>query len=89
MGMLLIPLSRLGHLRVVLAGRSLPQAHGSYRVLCQDYQLQPVKDMEAYVEYCKNSNLTLTEQSISVLAQAFDYIPGLFAEVLPKFIHRG
>jgi hypothetical protein len=87
--MLLVPLSRLGHVRMVLAGRSLPQPHGSYRVLCQDYQLLPVKDMQAYIEFCQNSNLTLPEQSIPILAQAFDYIPGLFAEVLSKFTLRG
>lgn len=83
--MLLIPVSRLSHIRVVMAGRFLPEAHGSYRTLCRDYHLLPVKDVKAYLEYCQNINPTLSERDISVLAHAFDYTPGFVAEALRKF----
>lgn len=83
--MLLIPLSRLGYIRVVIAGRLLPEAHGSYRAFCQDFHLQPVRDVKAYFEYCQSTYPTLSERDVSVLAHAFDYIPGFVAETLPKF----
>src|SRR5262249_17827025 len=37
---LLVSLSRLKHIRVVLAGRSLPEPDGSYHTLCLSHQLQ-------------------------------------------------
>jgi hypothetical protein len=83
--MLLISLARLDHVRVVIAGRSLPEAHGSYRSRCQSYQLLPVKEVEAYIAYCQQVNPKLSEQSIRDLVHAFDYVPGLFAEILLKF----
>lgn len=82
---LLIPVSRLSHIRVVMAGRFLPEVHGSYRILCRDCSLLPVKDIKAYFEYCVNVNSTLSERDISILAHAFDYTPGFVAEALRKF----
>jgi hypothetical protein len=87
--MLLVQVSRLDHIRVVIAGRSLPETNGSYSSLCRNYQLQPVIEMEAYFTYCQNLKATLVEQSIRDLVHACDYIPGMFVEfVLPKFIQQ-
>jgi hypothetical protein len=86
MGTLLISISRFSHIRVVTAGRFLPETHGSYRALCRDYQLLPIKDVKAYLDYCESINPDLSERDISVLAQAFDYTPGFVAEALRKFI---
>jgi hypothetical protein len=85
----LVQLSLLNRIRVVVAGRSLPEAHGSYTALCRSYQLLPVAEEEAYITYCKSLNVRLAEQSIRDFAYAFDYKPGMFADyVLPKFVQR-
>jgi hypothetical protein len=82
---LLLSTSRLKHIRVVLAGRSLPEPHGSYRALCQSHQLLPITQINEYVTYCQQSNITLSENTIRTLAHAFGYIPGAFVDVLPRF----
>jgi hypothetical protein len=82
---LLLSLSRLKHIRVVLAGRSLPEPYISYSTHCQHYKLCPVMQIDEYVTYCQQSDLLLSEEQIRTLAHAFDYIPGLFVDVLPKF----
>jgi hypothetical protein len=89
MEMLLVKLSRLDHVRVVVAGRFLPDPYTSYRALCKSYRLLPVKEIEAYITYCKSVDPTLSEQLIRILAHAFDYVPGLFVEALPKFTSHG
>ncbi len=86
MEVLLVSLSRVDHVRAVIAGRSLPKAHGSYQALCQTYHLLPIKEVEAFVTYCQHLDPSFSEQYILVLAHAFDYIPGLFVELLPKFL---
>lgn len=84
----LLPLlSSYGHIKVVLAGRSLPDIDGSYAADCQSYRLAPVTDDTAYISYCQRLRATLGEQSIRDFAYACDYMPGLFAElVLPRFV---
>ena len=89
MNTLLVQLSLLDHVRIVVAGRSLPEAHGSYTAHCQSYQLQPVTAIEEYLAYCQNFNTTLSERDIRTLAQAFDYLPGSFVGILPKFMSQG
>ncbi len=84
--MLLVKLSRIDHVRVVMAGRYLPEAHSSYKIFCRDYQLLPVTEIEAYMSYCQNICPMLSEEAVKTLAKAFDYNPGLFVEVLPKFM---
>jgi hypothetical protein len=86
---LLIQLSSLAHVRVVVAGRSLPEAHGSYLALCRSYRLVPVTDVVEYIAYCRSLQATLSEQSIRDFAKAFDYTPGVFVDfVLPHFVPR-
>src|SRR6266849_3016968 len=87
MDTLLVQLSQLAHVRVVVAGRSVPEASNSYATSCQSYQLSPVTEVDAYIDYCQNANLTLSEQSIRDFARAFRYTPGIFVEyVLPNFV---
>jgi hypothetical protein len=86
MDTLLEHLSSLDHVRVVVAGRSLPKAFSSYASYCQSYHLSPVTEVEAYIAYCRHARLTLPESSIRDFAHAFRYVPGLFAEfVNPNF----
>ncbi len=86
---LLPQLTPLEHIRVVVAGRSLPAIHGSYAARCQIYRLGPVIDDSAYIIYCQKLSATLGEQSIRDIARLCDYTPGLFADlVVPRFILR-
>ena len=85
---LLVAISRLDHIRIVVAGRSLFEAHGSYRALSRCYPfLCPVTDIEAYITYCQRIKAQIVEQSIDDLAFACDYAPGTFVDmVLPRFV---
>ena len=84
---LLVAVSQLPHVKVIVAGRSLPGAHGSYNLLCKSYRLQAVTEIEEYIIYCQKLHTTLGEQSIRDFAYACDYIPGMFVDlVYPKFM---
>ncbi len=86
MDTLLLQAFRLPQLRVIMAGRCLPEVDGSYAAYCDRYQLTPVKDMEEYIGYCRSLNVQLHEEAIKAFASYVDYIPGTFVEcVLPKF----
>ncbi|MBN1992835.1 MAG: ATP-binding protein [Anaerolineae bacterium] len=90
MNELLVSLTPLQHVRVVLAGRAIPDAAGSYAACCHSYELVPVRDETAYIVFCQQLNLTITEQSIRDFALVFDYKPGFFVDfVLPKFSQAG
>ena len=78
-------ISQYAHVRVIIVGRTLPEAPGSYASRCQTVRLTAIKDIEEYVNFCKKINATLVEQSIRDLAHATDYTPGLFAEYAYKF----
>ena len=89
MDTLLVQLSRLRHVRVVVAGRTLPEASGSYATICCSHQLTPVEEDEVFIIYCQLVGADLIEQSIRDFARAFDYKPGLFVDyVFPKFVAR-
>ncbi len=92
MDLLLTQLSQLSQVRIVLAGRSLPEVHPSYAGLCHpaSYQLHEVMDLYAYIEFCHSVNARVDEHGVRALARAFDYIPGLFAEIIrAKFMDEG
>jgi hypothetical protein len=81
-----VQVSQLAHVRIVVAGRSLPEAHGSYAANCRSYQLLPVTSAEEYISYCRLINARLEEQSIRDIARLLDYTPGMFVDlVVPKF----
>jgi hypothetical protein len=88
MDILLAQLAALSHLRLVVAGRGVPEPHGSYAAFTRSYELQPVKEINEYISYCRQIGAALDEPSIRSLALAFDYIPGSFADVMPKFTHQ-
>lgn len=80
-------LSRTTHIRTVIAGRFLPDIHGSYALSCKSYQLRAVTETEDYIRYCQKLHARLAEQSVRDFAHACDYTPGMFVElVYPKFI---
>ncbi len=81
-------LSPFGHIKVVVAGRSLPAIHGSYAANCRKCRLASIEDDSAYVAYCQQLHLRgrLGEQTIRDFAFACDYTPGLFAELVFKFM---
>lgn len=87
MDTLLVQLAQLVHVRVVVAGRSLPDPNGAYTALCRSYQLQPVIAEEEYITYCRGLNIAdsaLSEQTIQAIACVLNYSPGLFAELVPS-----
>lgn len=84
---LLVQLQTLDHVRVVVGGRKVPEALGSYALICQSHELKPVREETAYIGYCRAVGARLEEQSIRDFAKAFDYIPGAFAEIiLTRFV---
>jgi hypothetical protein len=86
---LLVPLALIANLRIVVAGRRVPESCGSYAAISQSFELRPVKEEEEYISYCRAIGATLGEQSIRDFALASDYKPGFFVDlVIPKFIHR-
>ena len=61
---LMVKLARLNHILVIMAGRSLPEVHSSYKLLCRDYQLLPVTEIGAYLAYCQKVCPTLSEDAV-------------------------
>lgn len=86
----LVQLSRLPHVRVVLSGRTIPEPAGSYATCCDSFELLPVTEEEAYVEFCQARQFDLSDQSIRDFARAVRYAPGLFVDwVEPVFGVKG
>lgn len=84
---LLMQLAQIDHVRIVLAGQSIPEPAGNYAMKCFSYELLPIQDEEAYIHYCKQVGAVLEEQSIRDIAQVLDYNPGLFVDrVIPKYV---
>jgi hypothetical protein len=79
---LLVQLYQLPHVRVIIGGRILPEACGTYAAACYNLKLQPVEKVEAYIHYCQEVNANLPEQAIPVLAKVLSYTPGIFAEAI-------
>ena len=78
------------HVRVVVGGRTLPEALGTYARFCEDYALTPVHEDRAYITYCQEVGASLVEQSIRDLAKALCYAPGVFAETIQThFVAKG
>jgi hypothetical protein len=85
----LVRLCSLSHVRIVVAGRSVPDPCASYAHVCQSCRLQPVRDEEAYISFCRDTNVLLEDQSIRDIARVLDYKPGMFVDyVVPKFRSR-
>lgn len=82
---LLGQLALLRHVRVVVAGRSLPEPGGDYGPACRVHRLQPVRDEREYIAYCQNIKAALVEQSIRDFARAIDYRPGQFVGLVEAF----
>jgi len=79
----------LAHVRIVVAGRSVPEPCGSYATWCHSYKLQPVQEEADYITYCRHIGARLEEHEIRLLAYTLDYQPGYFAEVVQtKFMRR-
>ena len=77
------------HVRIVVAGRSVPEPSGGSVACCHSYELTPVKEEEAYITYCHRLGIPLVEQSIKDIARVLDYKPGQFVDyVLPKYPRR-
>lgn len=87
---LLVSLAVLKDVRVIVAGQSVPDAAGSYATACCSYELPPVEDENAYIDYCRHCQLNISDQSIKDFAFANYYNPGSFVEsVYPRFLRRG
>lgn len=87
---LLVSVMPLDHVRVVVAGRIIPAAAGSYTTRSHSYELTPVRDEAAYITYCRHLQLNIEEPLIKGFAHLLDYKPGLFVDmVLPKYGQKG
>ena len=83
----LVAVSRLPHVRVIVSGRSLPGANGSYTLFCKSYRLQAITEVDEFVSYCRKLNARIGEQSIRDFAYACDFNPGMFVDlVYPRFM---
>lgn len=82
---LLVEINPLTHISVIAGGRSMPAPADSYQPQCHTYELKPVTSDNAYVDYCKETNVSLPEQSIKDFAKAVEYIPGQFANLISTF----
>jgi len=79
---LLVQLYQLPHVCIIIGGRTLPEASGTYASACYDYTLRPVEKVDAYIRYCQEVNANLPEQEIPNLAKVVAYTPGRFAEAI-------
>jgi len=79
---LLVQLQPLPHLHIVVGGRTLPTASGSYAMICQSYELGSVEDHNAYIEYCQALEIELEDNVICEFAKIFGYAPGRFVETV-------
>ncbi len=82
---LLGQLALLPQVRVVLAGRNLPEPAADYAPTCQVHRLQPVRNEREYITYCQKIKAALAEQSICDFARAIDYRPGQFVGLVEAF----
>ena len=90
MDMLLVQLGTLPHVCLVAGGRTLPDPAGSYAALCLCHTLESVQDEAEYKRFCRAVQAAVPEESIGVLAQAFSYSPGMFAETIAtQFMAKG
>ncbi len=89
MNNLLDKLAPLKHVRVIVAGRSLPEVYGGYAANCCSYELKAVLDVQEYIKYCQQIGAILVEQSIKDVARAVDYNPGMFAGCARRFVQQG
>jgi len=76
----------LPHLRLVLAGRTVPEPPGSCIPHTLHHQLSPVTDEAAYIAYCQSVQASLVEQSIRDFARATGYKPGFFADLIINYL---
>lgn len=79
---LLADLKSVEHICVVAGGRTLPEAARSYQFLCCSHELEPVTQPAAYISYCREIAVELSEQSIKDIANLVQYIPGQFANLV-------
>jgi len=86
---LMVGLSRIPHVWVVVAGRTLPAPLATWQDTCCLHQLLPVS-LDDHRWYCTNIEADLSDDQIVAFHVAFDGKPGLFVElVTPKFGRRG
>lgn len=85
MDRLLVYLQALPHVSVVVSGRTLPDASGAYAPHCCSYELRPVEDPAAYVRYCRELDVPLTEEQIHLVAKSSFFKPGHFTDVIKEF----
>jgi len=78
----LMKVSLLPYVRVVVAGRTLPEVPGGYVDLHQVHQLYPVREEAEYLAYCQNTQVKLAEQEIVAAARDCNYTPGMFVNYL-------
>jgi hypothetical protein len=70
--------------KVVIAGRTLPEVNPGFGLVGDSLKLCAIKDEQAYITYCEAIGATLsvplTDQSIRDIARLCGYTPGIFAD---------
>jgi hypothetical protein len=77
-------LSKESHVRIVMAGSSLPEVHLGYLSLCESCDLSEVRELEAYMTYCENAPIKFGEEAIEAIAIISDHRPGFFVNNIRK-----
>lgn len=80
----LVEVAQLPHVRVVLAGQTMPSVAGGYAAVTETLKLEPVDEQE-FILYCRRVRITLQVEEIRFLAKAVRYRPGLFVECVNEF----
>ena len=86
---LLPELCRLPQLRVVVAGRTLPEPSSSYAPHCMNHRLDKVEDPQAYVVFCRDAGIPCPPAFIPEFARVLQFTPGLFVELVVPAYGRG
>lgn len=82
MDVLLPQLSMLNHVRVVIAGRSIPQVPASYMAWSTLYRLLPINNVQDYIDFSRKQNVPLTDETIRTIAILADHNPGNFVQFI-------
>jgi hypothetical protein len=85
---LLTALYPLDHVRVVLAGRRLPETPTTVQDVCCSYELQAVAP-DHYRHYCNTIGVALADRELALLYEMGDGNPGFLVEMTPKLLAWG
>jgi hypothetical protein len=78
----LAKLSLLPYVRIVVAGRILPEIPADYVDLHRMHPLVAVREEAEYIAYCQRTQVKINEREIAAAMRSCDYTPGIFINYL-------